>query len=550
MAKERDALQLYLASWVDAARWIDAGREAGEQETALQLGIVEDREALAERLLSLDCWLEDGRVMVNEGLRAWYLTELDELPRGLTVAGNLSLPYCSKLTCIPDAISIAGNLNLRGCRSLTALPDSLKIITGDLNLNQCTALTALPRGLNVSGQLDLSDCSRIADLPSDLKVGSHLVLENCENLESLPSSILSWPERTRDSGDEELVSPLHDVYLGGSGLSIETLEWLENSDAPNVRFHVNLLSNRGRHLVQPPFAHLTYAIQFWVRESCHSTGHIDIVDHLSPLEADALLEFLSKLRGSKEFGIMETRRALALRVVAVLGLLYNPEYRSEIIQRMEDSLDACHDKPIWALNQLTLVGLISSARGDRNELRRLGRRVMNLQIVHEHAQKKVASLKESSVIELVDDVCVFLRFEIELRESLNLPVDATAMIFTNYIEVTDAELQAAEAEAEGVTEEAFEVWLSSWSEWARQDRLEAARELRWVDLPCDKSITSPGVPRSDLSGEELCDPISLRGQVWSLRDLLRHWIVTGLDPTNTVLRCDELPILVQRVKLP
>jgi len=153
---------------------------------------------------------------------------------------------------------------------------------------------------------------------------------------------------------------------------------------------------------------------------------------------------------------------------------------------MEDSLDACHDKPVWALNQLTLVGLISSARGDRDELRALGRRVMQLQIVHDHVQKKIASLR------WVDDVCVYLRFEIELREVLNLPVDATAMIFPNYITVTDAELQAAEQEASEVTEEAFESWLSSWTEWERQARLETAENLCWDDLNVDKVLALPG----------------------------------------------------------
>jgi len=55
------------------------------------------------------------------------------------------------------------------------------------------------------------------------------------------------------------------------------------------------------------------------------------------------------------------------------------------------------------------------------------------------------------------------------------------------------------------------------------------------------------VPRSDLCGEALVDPVILRGQVWSLRDLLRHWVQTGLDLTNGVLSINEIVRDLRRV---
>jgi len=188
------------------------------------------------------------------------------------------------------------------------------------------------------------------------------------------------------------------------------------------------------------------------------------------------------------------------------------------------------------------MGLIPRARGDRDELRALGRRVMQLQkIAHDHVQKMIASLRWA------DDVCVFLRFEIELREVLNLPVDATAMIFPNYIQITDAELQAAEREASEVTDEAFESWLLSWEEWKRQKRLETAQNMHWDDLDIDQSVSASRVPKTDLSGEALVDPVVLRRQIWSLRDLLRHWVETGSDLTNAALLVEDLTKNIRRV---
>ena len=43
---------------------------------------------------------------------------------------------------------------------------------------------------------------------------------------------------------------------------------------------------------------------------------------------------------------------------------------------------------------------------------------MRLGVVHEHVEKKIKSLPSIDV----DDVCIYLRFEIELREPLGLPV--------------------------------------------------------------------------------------------------------------------------------
>ena len=98
-----------------------------------------------------------------------------------------------------------------------------------------------------------------------------------------------------------------------------------------------------------------------------------------------------------------------------------------LLVRISDSIDACNDKPAWALNQMGVLERVLKARGNRVALKELGRRILNLEIVHEHAKAKCDSLK------FVDDVCVYLRFEIALREDLDLPVSSSSMHFPSYI---------------------------------------------------------------------------------------------------------------------
>mmetsp|Transcript_8380 Transcript_8380/g.15388 ORF Transcript_8380/g.15388 Transcript_8380/m.15388 type:complete len:963 (+) Transcript_8380:57-2945(+) len=466
-------------------------------------------------------------------------SSLTALPEGLIVRRHLNLVGCSSLTALPEGLEVGRDLTLEKCLSLTMLPEGLNV-EGSLNIGNCSSLTSLPEGLDVGGNLNLTNCSELVSVPADFSVGADLNLEGCVSLESLPSSILAWP---KPNGATSFNS-VHYVYLERSGLSQETLEWLRAADAQNVRFHVSLPTfevsaseNTQR------FMSVSDAVGFWMQESRDSTTLVPKQVKFSRAEEHILLRFLSKLRGAKEFGITETRHALARRVTKVLERLNNAECQVEMFQRMADSLDACHDKPIWALNQLTLVGLISIARGDRSKLFKLGRRVMHLQIVHKHVQKKIASLK------CVDDVCVYLRFEIELRETLELPVQATSMLFPNYIDISDAELRAAEREALEVTQEAFEVWLTTWAEWERQARFEAAESLRWEDLDIDQSICASQVPLTNLYGEAIVDPIVLRRQVWSLSDLLRHWIQTGSDLMNVALRKEEIDFQMKRVPI-
>jgi hypothetical protein len=178
---------------------------------------------------------------------------------------------------------------------------------------------------------------------------------------------------------------------------------------------------------------------------------------------------------------------------------------------------------------------VVKARGNRSALHDLGRRVLNLEIVHKHAKAKCDRLK------FVDDVCVYLRFEIDLRECLDLPVSALKMHYPSYIDLTSAETAAAKEEALSLSDSQFSAWLVSWDEWQRQDRLECAGRIVYANLPVAKRVRESWRKSiRGLLGSKPLDTIVFQGQRWSLADLLRHWVETGRDLNGNGVAADSL----------
>ena len=327
-----------------------------------------DQSVLDEFHLRVD---EYGNVEVKLGCTR----KVTALPESLSVVGALNLTWCTSLTALPEGLRVGGNLDLRDCTSLTALPEGLSF-GGYLRSDGCTSLTALPEGLSVGGFLSLGGCTSLIALPEGLSVGGYLDLEGCTNITSLPGSIFEWPLMLRRDRQYK-----HSIYLGGSGISRETLDWIRDQQFDNLRFHVDL-SNDGSSTSKSSFISIEDAITFWkkeagvISEKGVSFQQSNSSSSFQKHQEQSLLFFLSKLKGAKEFGINEQRKPLAKRVVELMGILFDDDQnntdestRNQILIRISDSLDACNDKPIWALNQMQLVIELSKARGNRKKLK-------------------------------------------------------------------------------------------------------------------------------------------------------------------------------------
>ncbi|CAK9111844.1 Importin subunit alpha-6 (Karyopherin subunit alpha-5) [Durusdinium trenchii] len=296
------------------------------------------------------------------------------------------------------------------------------------------------------------------------------------------------------------------------------------------------------------FDTLAAAVAFW-QDLAGTEADDDQIDLEACVSSDnvrGVLHFLSKLRSAQEFDNGESERhGLALRVVEALHTLCNDEYaREEIIARMLESLDACGDKPIWALNQLHLMSLTAHARGDRAALRKLGLRVLRLDIVHTHAARIVRETYKGNI----DDVCVYLGLELALRDKLDLPVSAKAMIFSTYVEIPQSELDLISGEALAVTDQALEAWLDTWPEWQRQLRQEAADALTWSQLPRNSRRFSTSF--INLFGDPISDPVRIgkQGTIWSMQELLKHWVATGVDLNNTPRSVSEINTITRTAR--
>lgn len=502
-------------------------------------------------------------------------TSLTELPKNLQVGGwaNFSetgissLPNCLRvglnlrvdstlLETIPSEIQVGGYIQARDCPHLAYIPSGLHV-HGALELQNCPSLLSLPAGLVVDGALNLRECTGITELPDDLIVRQSVNLEGCTNLRTLPNALLDYEVQQQQqqvtlrpyatharSRSFSLDEPARVFYLSGSGVTPEEVARLREVCTGNIRFDFSM-----RHLASSEefFPTLNAGIAFWFElAKVPKSKRFDPMVHVPAMFQRSMLLFLSKLRWSAEFRKSSFQEALANRVVDAFDLLVRDDFsRDEVLTRISDSVDACADKPIWALNQITLISKLAHARGHRDEVRALGKGVMRLEVVHEHVRRKIASLKA------VDDVCVFLRYEIELRDSLDLPVSAADMLFPIFIRVTPEELEACRDEALGISEESFELWLQDWPEWQRQLRYEAAEALTYKQLPRNSKRFS--MSWTDLFGNsDLMDPVRIErgGPVWSMSDLLQHWIATGLDLYNSPLSIEQLQKVTRCRSLP
>jgi len=473
----------------------------------------------------------DGDLVGGRGLFSSQSLNLVGLPDGLWVGKSLNLYGCTFLQSLGNRLRVDGNVDIQYCTSLRDLGTN-GIIGGNLNARFCTQLSVIPSiaNLQVGRNLLLEGCNGLGSIEEGaVTFGEAISLEGCHLIENLPNDLLNQPNR-QDGRPREF-------YVSGSGVDADDLAVRSSSDN---RFHVSLQavseSTVSSSQFMEGFITLTEALEFW-RDVAKEPGFDAELEVFVP-EAykRGTILFFSKLRHAKEFGYEEFREGLAKRVLELMELLCGNlnSIREELLIRITDSTDTCHDKPIHALNQIQVLLEITKARGDREKLKVLGMRIMRLNVVHEHVRRKLDALK------IVDDVCVFLRFEIEAREQLDLPVSATQMHFPNYVKITDDEIEAAIADAASLTKDDLEFWLPSWSEWQRQLRLELVQSIQFHKLPRNS------LPRRksfrDVLGREAWDPVRLPGSnaVFSLSDLLKKWIEDGTDLNNVAVTLEDM----------
>jgi hypothetical protein len=449
-------------------------------------------------------------------------TGIRSLPTNLNV-GALHLSYCTGLTTLPADLRVAGDLHLYSCSNLSSLPDDLTI-RGDLDLTYCTGLTLLPENLSSEGFLSLTGCTGLTSLPANLRVGGHLYLNDCTGLTALPDAYLGWGPRP--DGTVRLID------LSGTSLSPSLRERLALHPNRALQFPYNeVLYPRRRE----PFETLTQAL-----------GELEELHHgpsllAWPQNQQAILcRYLCRLVDTADYGNVKVRPALLARLNAVLSLACTDEdFRAHALEVFDDAVQTCGDRVILGLNTVELeLGIKQASNQSGVEraaaLKRFGLSLMKLSIVHAHAAESCKQMQ------LVDEVEVYLAYEVMLRQRLGLPGQTISMLYGSGVHAEEFEAAAQEAERQSASPLAVDAFFSAWTPWQQHLRQTEAESLTYVQIARHQALLPAEAdgPRvcaiTQETEDALVRPVYLgspgNARVYDYDSLIAWWVEHGKEP--------------------
>src|SRR3982751_6770669 len=114
---------------------------------------------------------------------------------------------------------------------------------------------------------------------------------------------------------------------------------------------------------------------------------------------------------------------------------------------------------------MVLLHQIENTTHTEAELRVLGKSFLLLEMVNAKAKA------HKSTLTWIDEIEIYLAFQIGLAERLDLPVKTRHMTFRGCAHVTDAQLkQAGDAVEAAFTEEKLNDYLKNWNPWVEHQR--------------------------------------------------------------------------------
>jgi hypothetical protein len=380
------------------------------------------------------------------------------------------------------ALKISG-FNLK---TVPPLPSDIKRL--DVTFNQLTVLPAhLPAGLQ---KLDVS-FNRLAALPEHLPASLQELDVNCNHLRTL-SERLPAGLRTLSAGSNRLIAVPERLPAG-----LQMLEVSNNqlNSLPlcllNVGGHVNLVANplttavldrlqqitsapgyRGPQIDFSMTAHeapltldsvrpLTHAIQNWLGEE--STPWAAFVGEQGATEFSLFLDKLAQSIIGRDPAFRLTFQSW-LRDMAVEASL-----RAHVFAIAQGATASCQDRVMLTANDMAKARLLFQVeRGDYDarlpELVELARGMFRLEKLEAIARKKAQSLR------LVDEIEVYLAYQVKLRGPLRLPLVVGEMAYFKISGVSEQDLLAAEATVKELENREFRDFLLTWQPWLKAQK--------------------------------------------------------------------------------
>lgn len=447
-------------------------------------------------MMHIRAWLADKPRQHNAMLKlnGLNLTELPPLPdqlRLLDASDNqLShlnaavLPKHLTYLCIADnCLSILPTLPAKLERlfvdnnKLTALPTALPKDLQCLNVahNQIVSLPPLPNTLNY---LNVND-NQLVSLPQLSSSLMHLFVDNnlVERLpEHLPMTLqhISFFNNRLRYLPEALVNLPSDcrIYIENNPLSHPARQSLQahiqapDYQGPNIFFSTPTVTDirTARPLAQAVsdwYESREHAVAKNTWQAWHNQQHV--------ADFSLFLDKLSTTLSGRSSGFLQQIRTWLDQLAA------DDDLRTHIFQVASDALGSCEDRVALTLNTMKKEGMnLDVQRGKYDHqldtLIVLARQMFRLDQLEKIAYNKVASLKstihetDDDEIE-IDEIEVYLDYQVKLRETLQLPLDITAMRFSTPY-VTPAELDATAKQIIDAEKTDFLHYLSTeWSPW-------------------------------------------------------------------------------------
>ncbi|WOH80247.1 NEL-type E3 ubiquitin ligase domain-containing protein [Bradyrhizobium sp. BEA-2-5] len=414
------------------------------------------------------------------------LTRLPEtLPEGLL---TLAVGSCS-LTSLPDTLP-AGlqDLDVRG-NLLTSLPDALPSGLQLLAVGG-NRLTDLPASLPPELQELEADGNRLTRLPDTLPAELQLLFARDNHLSSLPEALPPELQRLHVSGNrltslpETLPAELQVLEARDNRLtSLPEALLTRLGSGCMIYMEENLLSEQARTDLATALNAPGYAgprVFFSMNEA--TAG--DSARPLSDVVADWLegepkviaawqnfageagaseyALFLDRLRKTVNYANPEFRNTVAedLRQAAV-----RPGLRQQYFQLAFGASETCQDRITLTWNSMQTARLnadVEEGAYDKrlSELIQQARVLFRLDALEPIARQKVGSLQ------FVDEIEVYLAYQVKLRERLDLQLIAPDMRFFDVSYVTEDDLTAAEMQVRNEEGAGFADYLATrWHPW-------------------------------------------------------------------------------------
>ncbi|WP_265441077.1 NEL-type E3 ubiquitin ligase domain-containing protein [Bradyrhizobium sp. SEMIA] len=414
------------------------------------------------------------------------LTSLPEkLPEGLLTLAVGS----SRLTSLPDTLPDGlQDLDVRGNR-LTRLPDALPIGLQSLAVGG-NRLTALPNTLPPEIQELEADGNRLTSLPDTLPVELQVLFARDNQLDSLPETLPPELQRLHVSGNRltslpdnlpvELqvlearnnrLSSLPQALL--TRLGFGCMVYLENNPLPEqVRTSLaEALNSRGYDGPRVFFSmgegtavnqerSLAEVVADWM------DGEPEVIDAWQNFAGEAgapeYALFLDRLRNTVNYDNPHFREAVAedLQQAAI-----RPHLREHYFQLAFGASESCQDRITLTWNSMQTARLNADVEDGAYD-DRLGELIQKARVLFRLGELEPIARQKVNSLQFVDEIEVYLAYQVKLRDRLDLQLIAPDMRFYDISYVTEHDLTAAETQVRNEEAAGFADFMATrWQPW-------------------------------------------------------------------------------------